>query len=196
MDKNRASWEDVTRHDLEYVKEKILTGYKDGKPFTAMSLPADLQKLITIDGDIHRSLDFGCGVGRNFPLLRSFSNVVEGYDLPGMIEMCKREATADYLESDWSQVKSRRYDVIFASLVFQHILPETLAEYLRDMATMTRYVLVAGRTTFDEPVGQPTVWKFIESQGYRQLYDTLSAGTHQICLFQPEVNCTGSPASP
>ena len=54
-------WLSVARSaDADDVRERILSGYKDGKPFTpyvptiALPSPAD------------RVLDFGCGLGRNF----------------------------------------------------------------------------------------------------------------------------------
>src|SRR3990170_538113 len=68
------------------LRERILTGFKEGKPFTpyvpTIALPAPLGSV----------LDFGCGLGRNFPYLRSVASRVVGYDLPAMIERCRELA--------------------------------------------------------------------------------------------------------
>lgn len=65
----------ATQDDL---RERILTGFKEGKPFTpcvpTIALPAPT-------GDV---VDFGCGLGRNLPSLRSIASRVVGYDLPPM----------------------------------------------------------------------------------------------------------------
>jgi hypothetical protein len=46
------------------IRERILTGYKDGKPFTPY-VPT-----LPIRGMVGSVLDFGCGLGRNFPYLK------------------------------------------------------------------------------------------------------------------------------
>jgi hypothetical protein len=58
-------WLQVARGEDEDVRERILTGYKDGKPFTPYA------PTIAWPSNIRSVLDFGCGLGRNFPHLRS-----------------------------------------------------------------------------------------------------------------------------
>ena len=128
------------------VREAILTGYRDGKLF-APYVP--LLKLPPLD----RILDFGCGLGRNFPYLRSVAGQVVGFDLAEMVERCRREIalpSAVDLTSDWQWVRQQRFDCVFACLVLQHIEPDELATYLRDFAAMApwTYVLSRGRSDF------------------------------------------------
>ena len=93
----------ATEDDL---RERILTGFKAGKPFTpyvpTIALPAPL-------GDV---LDFGCGLGRNFPYLRSVASRVVGYDLPPMIERCRAGAPgpAAGLSRGWEAGAGLRFD--------------------------------------------------------------------------------------
>ena len=133
----------ATQDDL---RERILTGFKDGKPFTpyvpTIALPAPL-------GDV---LDFGCGLGRNFPYLRSVARRVVGYDLPPMIERCCEVAPAgaDELSSDWDAVAAMRFDLVFASLVLQHIPEATCRDAVAQFARMApaTYLLARGQGDF------------------------------------------------
>ena len=83
-------------------------------------------------------LDFGCGLGRNFPYLKTIASRVEGYDLPPMIERCRALATEQVsaLTSDWADARTRRYALVFASLVLQHIDTGECRRYLADFARM------------------------------------------------------------
>jgi SAM-dependent methyltransferase len=130
------------------IRERILTGYKDGKPFTPY-VPT-----LPMRGVVGRVLDFGCGLGRNFPYLKRTARTVTGFDLPPMIEQCRRLADdeVDLLTSDWHHLRMRRFDLIFASLVLQHIEPEPLRTFLGDFARMSPeiYLLTRTRTDFDE----------------------------------------------
>jgi cyclopropane fatty-acyl-phospholipid synthase-like methyltransferase len=77
----------------------------------------------------NKVLDFGCGIGRNYPLLKEHFLIVEGYDMPDMLERCKTfENRYDRLFSNWEEVGT--YDCIYASLVLQHIENEELNCYL------------------------------------------------------------------
>ena len=139
-------WKSIARTaDPDELRERILTGYKSGKPFTpyvpTLSLPAGLDRV----------LDFGCGVGRSFPYLKSIARHVVGFDLPPMIERCRALAAqpVDLLSDDWAGICAQRFDLVYAGLVLQHIEPETLARYLNDFARMARQVYVLTRLQSD-----------------------------------------------
>jgi SAM-dependent methyltransferase len=110
-------WEELAESASdEDLRERILTGFKDGKPFTpyvpTLALPAPIAAV----------LDFGCGLGRNFPYLTSIATRVVGYDLPAMIDRCRAQKPGRVeLTSDWDAVRSARFDLVFASLVLQHV---------------------------------------------------------------------------
>jgi SAM-dependent methyltransferase len=143
----RDEWNDIAGGDADDLRERILTGYKAGKPFTPYipTIPLPLA--------IESVLDFGCGLGRNFPYLTTIAPRVEGFDLPPMIERCRALATepVSRLSSDWADVRARRYDLIFASLVLQHIETDECRRYLADCAGMAPhlYLLTRTRTDFD-----------------------------------------------
>lgn len=144
-------WLSVARSaDPDELRERILTGYKSGKPFTPY-VPT-----IALPSPIDWMLDFGCGVGRNFSHLKTISRHVAGFDLPPMIERCRKLAAVpiDLLTDDWNEVRIRRFDVIVAALVLQHIEPAMCRSYLVDFARMAPvvYVLTRARSDFDTNV--------------------------------------------
>jgi SAM-dependent methyltransferase len=149
----KDDWLSIARaEDADDVRERILTGYRDGKPFTPY-VPT-----VALPDAIDRVLDFGCGLGRNFPYLTSIAREVVGFDLPPMIERC-RNLSSDaiaLLTSDWGEVLTYRYDVIVATLVLQHVETEACLAYLKDFARLApvTYVLTRVRSDFDANVLQ------------------------------------------
>jgi len=146
-------WLSVARaDDPDEVRERILTGYRDGKPFTPY-VPT-----VPLPGAIDRVLDFGCGLGRNFPYLTSIAREVVGFDLPPMIERCRTLSTrpVTLLTSDWQEVSTRGYDLIVATLVLQHVETAACRTYLEDFARLApvAYVLTRVRSDFDVNVFQ------------------------------------------
>jgi SAM-dependent methyltransferase len=127
------------------LREHILTGYKSGKPFTPY-LPT-----IPLPSSIDWVLDFGCGIGRSFPYLKTIARHVAGYDLPPMIERCRSLATEsiDFLSGDWNEVAARRFDLIVAALVLQHIEPPICRSYLTDFARLAPAIYVLTRVHDD-----------------------------------------------
>jgi SAM-dependent methyltransferase len=132
--------------EADDLREKILTGFKAGKPFTPY------EPTVALPAPLDRVLDFGCGVGRNFPLLSRLSGDVTGFDLPPMIARCRQLATDARvrLTDDWSQVRAESFDLVYASLVLQHVETSLCRQYLSDFAAMAPalYLLTRGMTDF------------------------------------------------
>jgi trans-aconitate methyltransferase len=146
-------WLSVARaEDPDEVRERILTGYRDGKPFTPYVPTVPLPQAVG------RVLDFGCGLGRNFPFLTTIAGEVVGFDLPPMIDRCRTLApqSVALLTSDWRDVSTRRYDLIVATLVLQHIETAACLAYLEDFARLApaTYLLTRVRSDFDANVLQ------------------------------------------
>ena len=127
------------------LRDRILAGYKAGKPFTpyvpTIPMPEPLESV----------LDFGCGLGRNFPYLSGIARSVAGFDLPPMIERCREVAggSVDLLSPDWQQLCELRFDLIFTTLVLQHIEPQPARAFLRDFSHMAPSVYLLTRTDTD-----------------------------------------------
>jgi SAM-dependent methyltransferase len=131
--------------DADELREQILTGFKAGKPFTpyvpTVALPAPLATV----------LDFGCGLGRNFPYLATVAARVTGFDLPPMVARCRMLAPGPVasLSDDWDALRTSSCDLIFTSLVLQHVETAACRSYLRDFARMAPSVYLLTRADSD-----------------------------------------------
>jgi SAM-dependent methyltransferase len=141
-----ADWSSVAASaHADELREHILTGFRDGKPFTpyrpTLELPASLDRV----------LDFGCGIGRNFPYLTSVARRVVGFDIPPMVARCRdlSPVQIDRLDDDWTTLREERFDLVFAALVLQHVETGTCRAYLADFATMASLVYLLTRTDSD-----------------------------------------------
>jgi SAM-dependent methyltransferase len=133
----REDWEQAAvASDDDELRERILTGFKAGKPFTPYT------PTIALPAGLDRALDFGCGAGRNFPYLKTIANAVYGFDLPAMVERCRRLAAV-------ASLRDVRFGLIFASLALQHIEPERTQFYLDDFARMSPTLYLLTRTDSD-----------------------------------------------
>ena len=141
-----ADWSSLARSaDPDDIRERILTGFRSGKPFTPYA------PTIALPTPLHRVLDFGCGLGRNFSYLTSVADDVTGFDLPEMIARCRELATdaIDRLDDDWTRLREERFDLVFASLVLQHVETDRCRAYLRDFSRMAPAVYLLTRTDSD-----------------------------------------------
>ena len=137
-------WDAAARESDDDLRERILTGFKSGKPFTPYAPTIGWPPVGSV-------LDFGCGVGRNFPYLRSVASKIAGFDLPPMIARCRHIAPdgADVLADDWSSVRQQRFDLVYASLVLQHIETTAIRAFLADFATMAPVIYLLTRIDSD-----------------------------------------------
>jgi len=142
----RENWEAIAAEsDPDELRERIFTGFKAGKPFTPY-VPT-----IPLPTPVKSVLDFGCGVGRNFPYIETIADQVVGFDVEPMIVRCRELATetVDLLTSDWDEISRRRFDLVFASLVLQHVETDACRAYLADFAKMAPAIYVLTRLQSD-----------------------------------------------
>lgn len=139
-------WKSIAREaDADELRERILSGYKEGKPFTPY------EPTIALPRPIEWVLDFGCGLGRSFPYLKSVARHVAAYDLEPMVERCRvlSPERVDVLSGDWGAISSRKFDLVFASLVLQHVDTAACRAFLRDFARMAPFSYLLTRLQSD-----------------------------------------------
>lgn len=128
----------------------ILTGYVG--ELKDMPVYEDVMSLAKgLVGSNQYALDFGCGVGRNtVDLAKTYEKVI-GFDLPSMISLVPEENKLINIayESDWFKVKKIKFDVVLASLVFQHIDDTELEDYLKDLCLIAEKLVLHSRTWID-----------------------------------------------
>lgn len=135
----------------------------------------ELSEIIDFTNPI-KVLDFGCGVGRNcIPLALKYSkSEICVYDNPKMInqmcEFCKQKYKLPIEEiknlktyTEWDKIKTKKFDYVYATLVFQHIKESDLNTYLQDIKCITNNLIVFGRRFNDD--SNKNTWNIIENNG-------------------------------
>lgn len=170
-------WSQISSLSLNTVVDLVLTNG------TSETIQSDMW-LTPMIGDKDKKisvLDFGCGVGRNiFDFSEKFPNwKFCGYDNPSMMNKANEyskirfgKTVFDYpnleLISDWDKLKSKKFDCIYATIVFQHIHEKDLNVYLTDMKSMTNRLIVSGRRFNDDVIDgkYKNTWQILENNGY------------------------------
>lgn len=133
----------MSRFPEEDLKEAFITGYKLGTPFA----PHNYLFFDPLCG-VSRILDFGHGIGRNFPALKKMCDELIGYELPEMNEACCRLGSDSgvTLVDQWDQIRDQHFDVVVANLVLQHLISDSATEYYLDgIARMCDFFYVSTR---------------------------------------------------
>ena len=123
-------------------------------------------------------LDFGAGLGRNAPPLLRMRDDVDLllFDSPEMIErarekLAERLAPAEFarvaFSNDWSHAANHSFDLVFCSLVLQHITPPALLVYLESFKVIAPRLLVFGRRWNDGAGRGSSTWEVIARSGWR-----------------------------
>ena len=138
-------------------------------------------------------LDFGCGVGRNVPaILNKKPSVLICYDYPNMIKMAKEQLVGyDLIYADYPimnlLMKVDSVDVVFASLVFQHIAERELRKEvlpaIRGLIGDKGRLVVSSRGYTDE---EKNVWDILLDYftPLTPIDRTKGDNTHQIGVFK------------
>jgi len=171
---------------LEEAKRKICTNCSTFTSDFPHLRPPPLENKTSI-------LDFGCGIGRNIPYLINNSKAkVYGYDFPNMIALAREFLGPEvwnkviWINPPIENLKGYRFDLILATLVFQHI---PLSE-LRTILKVLSGVLLEGGELYVHSRGYTdeghNVWKIIMwfFEPLWELDANDMSERHQFCLFR------------
>jgi trans-aconitate methyltransferase len=141
-----GNWSDIAKlREVEIVKKLIKGNNNVWRPNFCS---APIQYIFEYAADEVKSkigtdptaVDFGCGLGRNGPLLRRFFPVVIGLDLPEMISRLNSELPAlsgsiyDRLYDSVSMLTENETPcLLYDSVVFQHIVDKEYVSNLIDL---------------------------------------------------------------
>jgi 2-polyprenyl-3-methyl-5-hydroxy-6-metoxy-1,4-benzoquinol methylase len=143
----------------ETAGDLILTGYVG--EFKDMPVYDEVSVLFKSGST---ALDFGCGVGRNSVALAKTYDKVISFDLESMIKLVPEDNKLSNIEytTDWNYVKGFKFDLVLASLVFQHIDDAELNSYLLDLSKIADRLILHSRTWIDHSGSQvlPIVEKY------------------------------------
>lgn len=174
---NFNGWYNVNEYKLDKVIDLVITNG------TVDTINPDTH-LFHLLGDANDSLnvlDFGCGVCRNTGYLSiTYPNWnVYGYDNENMLNHASDFCLQKYklnvkkqpnltLTSNWEVLKTEKFDVIFALLVFQHIYEKDINNYLKDISKMTKKFVVFGRRFNDDMIDNKykNTWQIFENNGF------------------------------
>jgi hypothetical protein len=137
-------WDHVAvSFDEHEIREAILAGYAQGKPFEPDALR------VRFPPGLHSIIDWGCGLGRNWPLLRQHARTIYAYDRCAMLVRAMRQPIPDDVIPTQFIHTLQPVDMVFMSLVLQHVERADIVDVWRNLPRH-RFLLVHGRARHDE----------------------------------------------
>lgn len=197
-------WDDFARiSSIDALKEKITGYHSNWHPNVLPSAIATaFQNLIQYPSDdqerVATVLDFGCGLGRNGPLLKSCFPRVIGYDLPEMIARV-REHYGDSLHhlyhdlvSDLATLSDNK-DVValYDSVCLQHIVdPIYVANIVGQISRLPSLKLIV--TVYNSAIGFPehlrhlsSGWRIQHTEIESRSFDGINHTQTLLCRIAP-----------
>lgn len=92
------------------------------------------------DTGMNRVLDFGVGMGRNRPYLKTLFSEVHGFDTEPMVKNFRsKNPFENGVFDDFDDVLKFKYDAVYESVVMQHIPPQEVIYRLYQISSISKY---------------------------------------------------------
>jgi hypothetical protein len=103
-------------------------------------------EVLKANTSMNRVLDFGVGMGRNRPYLKTLFSDVHGFDTEPMVKNFKsKNPSENNVFDDWDDVSRFNYDAVYESVVMQHIPPQEVIYRLYQISSISKYLVSSTR---------------------------------------------------
>lgn len=144
-------WNNFPKEDIDVVAKDLHPSWDAENQSYKDITKIDDKALEIIGENRSRALDFGVGMGRNYPYLKSIFQEVHGFDTEIMISnIKKRELKTDLLTSNWNDVfYSGGYNLVYECTVFQHMPPQEVLHRLYFLSQISERLYMTTRVYND-----------------------------------------------
>lgn len=143
LDYQKTYWENFSSSGEKNFLAKDLHDSWDDKSQSytqTTEINPHILEILKSETKMEFALDFGVGMGRNFKYLQTLYKNVYGFDLPAMIRNARSLLNNDQkLIDDWDFFRSRKFDLVYESVVMQHIPPQEVIHRLQCISEMSPY---------------------------------------------------------
>lgn len=157
MSFNQKEWWNYVgqMENINMIRTHIWTPFGEDGSWIPEEMYEPHFKLLKENISFDKVLDFGCGLGRNYPTLSRVFKEVHGFDTCPMIDqlaaICEKEnLNYEQITCEWDAHKENRFDCVFECTVFQHIPVEQVKSRLKDISEMTDYLMGRFRSYNDQ----------------------------------------------
>lgn len=180
-------WDTIaTEHDTDGIK-RFITG--DGiawkRNYVSPELAYVFGSVRDIVGPEATALDFGCGLGRNGGLLKSYFPRVVGYDIPEMVASLKKQGETPYsaVYDDIGRLTaSEKVSLVYDSVVFQHIVDpvyiKNIVDRLVSVGSIRNFVTIKNSGIVDTDCHLLNILQGMEWSVLHREKETLSFDGH------------------
>ena len=125
---------------------------KEQQKYTSYcDMPDECVSILKQNTSMTAVLDFGIGMGRNSGYLKSLYKSYKGYDTPPMLENLLKNNLIDKesLIFDFSNIKNLTFDLVYESVVMQHMPPQEVLYVLTALSYHSPYLFSCTRSYND-----------------------------------------------
>lgn len=179
---NWFDWENNDNIDISKFKE-VISGVESSNFSPDFLSEVLVNKILKIE--TNKILDYGAGLGRNLPLLKKFSNNIDYIDLnhyqKNYIEYIDNLGYNNkyFIEMIPDCLIGKKYDLIYCSVVLQHIIDDEIYENIVKILSNTcDYLFLVQNMS---PI-KDVFFEHFELE-YGEI-DDVYFGLHRYCLFK------------